>query len=584
MPVSFLHGVEVVEFDSGPAPVTVVKSSVVGLIGTAPVWAVTPPAVAPGPNAPTLVSSVQDAAMFGPLVQGYTIPYALAAIQGQGAGQTIVVNVFDPTRHTSDVVASMTFNSAGAINLGHMGVSNLALMPPTTATATAEAHTFAGSPPTIQLAHGNIQASSVVLTSSPAGTTYVQGTDYSVDARTGLITQIAGGALTPAEAVLVTYTYYSGTPYVAGTDYAIDAINGVATALSGGAIAAGATVIASFSYADPSRVADADIIGAVSGSVYTGMQALLTTYGAMGFFAKLLIAPGYSQKPDIATAMIALADTTRAMALIDSPPATPPAVAIANRGAAGAAFDTSSTRAILCYPQETFFDAGIVPTGVTLQGTLPVRTIANANATGPYSQWLAGAIAARDLAKGYWWSPSNMQVNGILGPDVALYASLLDAASEVNNLNAAGIVTVFNAFGTGLRVWGNRTAGFPTITTPDNFISVRRTMDVIEESVQLAMLQFIDQPISNALITAILASVNAFLRTLIQRGALIAGAATYNPAENPPAQIAAGQLVFDIDVMPPPPAERLTFNVYLDATLLSQLGASSALTAPAANA
>jgi phage tail sheath protein FI len=81
-------------------------------------------------------------------------------------------------------------------------------------------------------------------------------------------------------------------------------------------------------------------------------------------------------------------------------------------------------------------------------------------------------------------------------------------------------------------------------------------MDVIEESVQLSMFQFIDQPISNALITAILASVNAFVRTLIQRGALVAGSASYNPAENPPSQIAAGQLVFDIDVMPPPPAER----------------------------
>jgi phage tail sheath protein FI len=68
-------------------------------------------------------------------------------------------------------------------------------------------------------------------------------------------------------------------------------------------------------------------------------------------------------------------------------------------------------------------------------------------------------------------------------------------------------------------------------------------MDVIEESVELSMLQFLDQPISNALITAILASVNSFIRTLIQRGALVAGAATYNPAENPPNTIAAGQLV-----------------------------------------
>ena len=145
-----------------------------------------------------------------------------------------------------------------------------------------------------------------------------------------------------------------------------------------------------------------------------------------------------------------------------------------------------------------------------------------------------------DLANGYWWSPSNVEVEGILGPDVQLYASAVDASSDVNNLNSNGIVTVFNAFGTGFRVWGNRSSAYPNSTAPDNFISVRRTMDVIEESVELAMLQFIDQPISNALITAILASVNSFLRTLIQRGALVAGSASYDPAANPPAQISAG--------------------------------------------
>jgi phage tail sheath protein FI len=249
----------------------------------------------------------------------------------------------------------------------------------------------------------------------------------------------------------------------------------------------------------------------------------------------------------------------------------------------GNAFATSSNRSILCYPQETFYDTGIVPTGVTLStsGT-PVTAQFNANSVGAYSQWAAGAIAAKDLAQGYWWSPSNTQVNGMLGPDVTLYASILDSSSDSNKLNAAGIVTVFNTFGTGLRVWGNRSAEYPASTAPDNFISVRRTMDIIEESLELAMLQFIDQPISNALITAILASANAFIRSLIQRGALIAGAASFNPAENPSTQIAAGQLVFDIDVMPPPPAERLSFQAFIDVTLLQQLGQTSPITAAAA--
>jgi uncharacterized protein len=506
MAASFLHGVEVIEVPSGPVPITVVKSAVIGLIGAAPTWAVIAPSTAPAPNTLSLVSSALDAANFGPLVQGYSIPYALAAIQAQGAGQALVVNVFDPTRHFTAIAATaFTFNTQGVINLGHMGVSN------------------------------------AVVTSDPAGTTYVSGTDYNVDV-----------------------------------------INGIISLISDGHISSGATVLVAFDYADPTKVEDSDIIGAVSGGAYTGLQVLQTSYGTLGFFPKILIAPGYSQNADVASALTTTAGTVRAIALIDSPPATPVAAAIANRGASGNAFDTSDVRAMLCYPQETFLDAGLVPTGVTLSAAgAPLTTPFNANSTGPFSQWIAGAIAAKDLAKGYWWSPSNTQVNGILGPDVQLYASILDPASDTNNLNSVGIVTVFNAFGSGLRIWGNRSAAFPTDTAPDNFISVRRTMDIIEESVELSMLQFIDQPISNALITAILASVNAFIRSLIQRGALVAGAASYDPAENPTTQIAAGQLVFDIDVMPPPPAERLSFQTFIDVTLLQQLGQTSAITAAA---
>jgi Bacteriophage tail sheath protein len=508
MPATFLHGIEVIEVPSGPAPITVVKSAVIGLVGSAPVWAVQSPATAPAANSPTLVSSAIDAANFGPLIRGYTIPYALAAIQAQGAGQAIVVNVFDPTKHFTAVTSqAMSFPASGAqaLNLAHMGVSN-------------------------------------VVVKNQAGT----------------------------------------TTYVAGTDYSLDAINGVITALGGGAIAAGEAVTVSFDFADPSKVADADIIGAASGGAYSGIQALQTTYGTMGFFPKLLIAPGFSQNADVAAAMTAMAATLRAIALVDSPPATPVATAIANRGLAGNAFDTSDSRAVLCYPQETFYDSGLVPTGVTLSaaGAAVTASLA-ANSVGPLSQWMAGAIAAKDLARGYWWSPSNTQIEGILGPDVPIYASILDSNSDVNTLNAEGIVTVFNAFGTGLRVWGNRSAEYPSSTAPDNFICVRRTMDVIEESIQLSMLQFIDQPISNALITAILASTNAFIRTLIQRGALVAGAASYDPAENPPSQVSAGRLVFDLDVMPPPPAERLTFQSFIDVTLLQQLGQTSPITASA---
>jgi Bacteriophage tail sheath protein len=128
MPASFLHGVEVIELSTGPAPINVVKSSVIGLVGTAPTWAGEGSASPAGVNTPVLVSSVTDAAAFGPLVQGYTIPYALAAIQAQGAGQVIAVNVFDGAKHKSDVVEVLTFSSSNAINFGHMGVSGVTLL------------------------------------------------------------------------------------------------------------------------------------------------------------------------------------------------------------------------------------------------------------------------------------------------------------------------------------------------------------------------------------------------------------------------------------------------------------------------
>ena len=117
MPANFLHGIEVLEVGSGPVPVAVVKSAVIGLVGSAPTWAVQSPATAPAVNAPTLVSSALDAANFGPIIRGYTIPYALSAIQNQGAGQALVVNVFDPTRHFTSLAAMRSPSMRRALSI-----------------------------------------------------------------------------------------------------------------------------------------------------------------------------------------------------------------------------------------------------------------------------------------------------------------------------------------------------------------------------------------------------------------------------------------------------------------------------------
>jgi uncharacterized protein len=484
-------------------------------------WTMTAGAPIPNLQTPVLVAGSNlnslapgQAGIFGPMVQGFTIPYTLNQVFAQGAGQVIVVNVFDQTLHYSSLSGvTYSFPSSGvqAINVGHMGLST------------------------------------IEISNTGASVTYVEGADFSVDRVNGLVLAKGGGLLTTGQSVKITCNY-----------------------------------------ADASKVSDSTLVGSVTSNVYTGMQNWKLAYGMMGFFPKLLIAPSDgsgvaiaqtagSQDATVASGMATIATAIRAMYFIDCPPATPVATLLSNRGASGNSWNTSDKRAILCGPQELFADSGIIPTGISINPITgaAVENLASFTHGAPYSPWIAGATAARDLAQGYWWSPSNIQLVGPLGPDVSVYSSYIDSASDTNALNSQGIVTVFQSFGTGIRVWGNRSAGFPSYTAPDVFISVRRTMDVIEQSMMLAMMQFLDQPITNGLISSILASVNAFLRTLIGRGALVAGTASYNPAENPPNQIAAGQLVFDIDCMPPPPAERLTFNVYIDTTLLSALSGNT---------
>lgn len=80
-----------------------------------------------------------------------------------------------------------------------------------------------------------------------------------------------------------------------------------------------------------------------------------------------------------------------------------------------------------------------------------------------------------------------------------------------------------------------------------------------------------DIKINQALIDAITESVNAFIRTLIARGALIDGRCWYDPAKNPDTEIALGHLTFDIEFMPPTPTERITFEQVINIELLKKL-------------
>jgi hypothetical protein len=303
-----------------------------------------------------------------------------------------------------------------------------------------------------------------------------------------------------------------------------------------------------------------DINGGVDATTgkRTGLHAFEDCYSLFGYYPKTIIAPVFCEDTAVVSEMNTICNKIRAMGIVDAPVGTTVQDVITGRGPQGTInFNTSSERIILCYPHLKVYDSET--------DTIKLQ---------PYSQRLAGVIAAKDVDKGYHWSPSNTEIQGIVGIERQLTSMINDPTSEVNTLNEAGVVTVFNSYGSGFRTWGNRSAAYPSSTQPTNFINVRRTADILHESVEYSMLQFMDYPIDNGLIDSICETVNQFIRTLIGRGALIDGKCTFNQDKNTTTEIANGHLVFDIEFMPPTPAERITFESFIDIDLLQSLGAS----------
>ena len=311
----------------------------------------------------------------------------------------------------------------------------------------------------------------------------------------------------------------------------------------------------SFKTLDTGTVTSAQIIGTNTSGVRTGSKCFELIFNTFGFTPKILIAPVYIELNAVATEFIALADKYRAIALIDAPVGTSITNAVAGRGPASTInLKTSSYRAYLLCPHLKVYDAD---------------TDSNVNA--PYSQFMAGVIANVDLNEGYHVSPSNHEIKGIVGTEYVVTASVNDANTEANLLNEKGITTTFTGYGTGTRTWGNRSAAYPVNTDPKNFIPIRRIADIVHESLEQAMLPFIDKPLNQATIDAIRDTGNGFFRTLIGRGAVLSGSKCVYSADNTAEELAAGHVVFDLVFMGPTPAERITFKSYLDINLLSQI-------------
>ncbi|NWG93739.1 phage tail sheath C-terminal domain-containing protein [Escherichia coli] len=243
---------------------------------------------------------------------------------------------------------------------------------------------------------------------------------------------------------------------------------------------------------------------------------------------RIIIAPDFSAIDAIAAQLEVVANKLRGVCYIDSPRAATPADVVNRRQKLGG-------RAELLRP----------------------RVYSTSDVGGqsrPYSAIAAGLRARIDNEKGFWWSKSNQNIYGITGLEQVDDFIIGETNCTANLLNASQVSTIIRY--DGFRHWGNYLC---SLDPQWSFECVRRTADVIEDSIARAMMtDFIDRPIDLHLGTDVVESINAYLHKLEEQGAINGGRAWLDGELNTKESLAAGNLYINVDFGPKSPAQTIT--------------------------
>ncbi len=464
---TFLHGVEVLDIDGGARPIQTVRSSVIGMVGTAP----SADPVAFPLNTPVLIAGSRlEAAKLDLLGTGLgTLPAAMDSIFDQTGAVVIVVRVED--EDTAPETLANILGGVNAINGQYEGVHAL-----------LGAESVVGFQPRILIApgftHTRVSGGITAVTVTTPGSGYTSAPAVSF---TG-----GGGTGATAQAVL-------GTGADSGKVVAVQVTN--------------------------------------PGSGYTTAPSVAFTGGG-GTLAAATASFGIVGNAVVAE-LIGIAERLRAVIIADGPNTN-------DADAIGYAGDFGSSRVYVVDPKVIKTDS----TGFTV--------------TEWSSACAAGLLAKSDNDRGFWWSPSNQEINGIQGTSRPIDFTLGDANSRANLLNESKIATIIRQ--DGFRLWGNRSLSSDPKWV---FLCVRRTADIINDSLLRAHLWAVDRGITKTYVDEVKEGVNNYLRHLTSIGAILGGECWADPDLNTPDQIALGKVYFDFDFTPVYPAEHVTFRSHL---------------------
>jgi hypothetical protein len=135
----------------------------------------------------------------------------------------------------------------------------------------------------------------------------------------------------------------------------------------------------------------------------------------------------------------------------------------------------------------------------------------------PPSGAIVGVYAAVDRTRGVWKAPANVSLNQVVGPTKAYVQSAL-ANLNVDPSTGKSINAIRSFTGKGTLVWGAR-----TLAGNDNewrYISVRRFVNMVEESTKKAAEQFVFEPNDANTWVRVQAMIENFLTLQWRAGAL----------------------------------------------------------------
>ncbi|WP_460052687.1 phage tail sheath subtilisin-like domain-containing protein [Pseudomonas sp. H1_A05] len=284
--------------------------------------------------------------------------------------------------------------------------------------------------------------------------------------------------------------------------------------------------------ADPAAQTSAIIGGVLADGKRTGLQALLDGKSRFNAQPRLLVTPKHSATQAVGTALVALADKLRGLAILDGPNTTDEAVM-------AYAENFGAKRAYLVDPGVQYWD-----------------TTADATVDAPGSAWVAGLFAWTDSEYGFWASPSNKEFVGITGTSRPIEFLDGDETCRANLLNNANITTIIRD--DGFRLWGNRTLSSDPKWA---FVTRVRTMDIVMDAILYGHKWAVDRSITATYIKDVTEGLQAFMRDLKAQGAIINFEVFADPELNTASQLEQGKVYWNIRFTDVPPAENPNFRV-----------------------